>query len=180
MSEVTSAADSTLRVWDPLVRIAHWSLAIVVLLAWLTRATPGPWHERLGYASLVIVGLRLVWGWCGSQHARFSSFVRGPRDTLSYAGRMLRGREERHTGHNPLGAWMIVALIIMIALVGFSGWLYTTEEYWGVEWVETLHSILADALLVLITLHVAGVAYASYKHRENLVAAMLHGRKRDR
>ncbi len=73
---------------------------------------------------------------------------------------------------------MIVLLLIVIALVGLSGWLYTTDRYWGVEWVGELHGALADALLVLIALHMGGVALASYRYRENLVAAMLHGRKR--
>ena len=74
---------------------------------------------------------------------------------------------------------MIVALLSMAALVGLSGWLYTTDKYWGVEWVEVMHDTLANALLILVAIHVLGVAYASYRHRENLIAAMLHGRKRD-
>jgi cytochrome b len=179
MNDAASPAGPTQRVWDPLVRIAHWSLAASVLLAWLTRHSAGGWHERLGYAALCVVGVRLLWGWLGSHHARFSSFVRGPRRTLGYAQQMLRGQEDRYVGHNPLGAWMIIALICVIALVGLSGWLYTTEMFWGVAWVEAVHNALSNVLLILIALHVAGVAYASYRHRENLVGAMLHGRKRD-
>jgi cytochrome b len=91
---------------------------------------------------------------------------------------MLRRREPRHLGHNPLGGWMTVILLLTVALVGLSGWLYTTDRFWGVEWVERLHSTLADALLALAAVHVAGAIYASFRHRENLVAAMVHGRKR--
>ncbi|TMH74230.1 MAG: cytochrome B, partial [Betaproteobacteria bacterium] len=80
-------------------------------------------------------------------------------------------------GHNPLGAWMIVALLAMIALVAGTGWLSTTDRFWGVEWLQETHHLLADALLVLATLHVAGVAYTSLRHRENLVRAMITGRK---
>lgn len=179
MSDARPFTDPTRPVWDPLVRIAHWLLAASILLAWLTRAGGGAWHERIGYASLVIIAVRIVWGWGGSKHARFREFVRGPRHTLAYAWQTLRGREPRHIGHNPLGAWMIVALLSIAALVGLSGWLYTTDKYWGVEWVEVMHDTLANALLILVAIHVLGVAYASYRHRENLIAAMLHGRKRD-
>ncbi|MGH8175711.1 MAG: cytochrome b/b6 domain-containing protein [Steroidobacter sp.] len=178
MNRVRSVARPMVKVWDPLVRIGHWLLAFSVLVAWLTRHSPGRWHEWIGYASLVIVGVRLIWGWRGSRHARFAAFLRSPRDTLAYAGAMLRQREPRSLGHNPLGGWMIVALVINVTLVGASGWLYTTDRYWGVEWVETLHSTLTDVLLVLIGLHVAGVMYASWRHRENLIAAMFHGRKK--
>jgi len=84
----------------------------------------------------------------------------------------------RFIGHNPLGGWMIVALLIIIAAAGLSGWLYTTDAYWGVKWVADLHEALSDILLGLVALHLGGVALASFRHRENLVAAMLHGRKR--
>jgi cytochrome b len=177
MSRDDSSATRTIQVWDPLVRVGHWLLAASVLSAWLTRHGPGPWHEWIGYAALTIVAIRSVWGWRGTQHARFASFVRGPRATFSYARTLLIGREPRTLGHNPLGGWMVVALLTMVALAGASGWLYTTDRFWGVEWVERLHSWLADALLALVVLHIAGVLYTSFRHRENLIAAMLHGRK---
>lgn len=178
MNEAGFTARPAVKVWDPLVRIGHWLLVLSVVLAWLTRHRAGPWHEWLGYASLAVLAVRLLWGWLGTRYARFAEFLRGPRATLSYARAMVHGREPRHLGHNPLGAWMIVALIAVVALVGFTGWLYTTDRYWGVEWVESLHNALSNVLLALIGLHVAGVLYASWRHRENLVGAMLHGRKR--
>lgn len=178
MSEARPGTDPTLKVWDPLVRIGHWLLALSVLLTWLTREGGGAWHERIGYASLIIIGIRLLWGWKGTRYARFADFLRGPRLTLEYAGQMLRGREPHYVGHNPLGGWMIMALLVTTLLVGLSGWLYTTDRYWGVAWVETVHGVLANTLLVFVALHVAGVLYASYRHRENLIAAMFHGRKR--
>jgi cytochrome b len=180
MSAVGSNPTRTLRVWDPLVRVGHWLLASSILFAWLTRHSPGPWHEWLGYGALALVAVRLVWGWTGGAHARFSAFVRGPRTTLRYAHALLKGSEPASIGHNPLGGWMIVALLATVTLVCATGWLYTTDRYWGVEWVETLHSMLTDVLIVLIALHVAGVLHASWRHRENLVAAMFHGRKRVR
>lgn len=173
-----AAAGSTVKVWDALVRIGHWSLVLSVVLAWLTRHGWGRWHEWIGYASLAVVAVRIAWGWTGSRHARFEEFVRSPSVTLQYARQMLSSREPRYLGHNPLGAWMILALLLNVTLVGVSGWLYTTDRFWGVEWVETLHSTLANLLLILAAVHVLGALYASFRHRENLVAAMMHGRKR--
>jgi cytochrome b len=167
----------TAQVWDPLIRIAHWVLAVSIGAAWWTRHAPGGWHEWIGYGSLVLVAIRVVWGFSGPRYARFTQFVRSPRNTLRYARALIAGTEGRYLGHNPLGAWMVLTLLTAIVLVGVTGWLYTTERFWGVEWVERLHSALADALIVLVALHVAGVAFSSWRHRENLVASMLHGRK---
>lgn len=178
MIERQSAARPTLQVWDGVVRIGHWLLVVSVFAAWFTRHGGGAWHEYIGYATLGIVAVRLAWGWWGAGHARFGSFLRGPGETWSYARQMLARREPRHVGHNPLGAWMIVALLIGVFVVGASGWLYTTDEYWGVAWVEAMHRISTNVLLALAAVHVIGVLYASLRHRENLIAAMLHGRKR--
>jgi cytochrome b len=178
MSVARERAQRAVRVWDPLVRIGHWLLVAAVAVAWFTRHSIGAWHERIGYAALAVVAARILWGWRGSQQARFSDFVHGPKHTFRYALEMLRRREPRYLGHNPLGGWMIVALLSAVALVGASGWLYTTDRFWGVAWVEAVHSVSSDVLLTLVALHVAGVLYASCRHRENLVGAMLHGRKR--
>ena len=97
---------------------------------------------------------------------------------LGYAGLFLRHREPRYLGHNPLGGWMIVALIAAVILTGSSGWLYTTDASWGVKWVEDVHEALAIVLLVLVGFHIAGVVVTSVRHRENLAAAMDHGRNR--
>ena len=175
---MSAGAAATRRVWDPLVRVGHWLLVASVALAWITHEGGGAWHERLGYAALALIALRLAWGIGGPRRARFADFVRAPRTTLAYARRIASGSEPRYLGHNPLGGWMVVALLTAVAAVCASGWLYTTDAYWGVEWVEDLHEALSDALLVLIALHVGGVVFTSIRHRENLAAAMFHGRKR--
>lgn len=167
-----------IKVWDPLVRAGHWILAASIAAAWLTRKGWGAWHEWVGYAALALVALRLVWGWTGPRYARFAQFVHGPVETLRYARRTLSAEEPRHIGHNPLGAWMILALLALTALTAISGWIYTTDRFWGDERIENLHDALATALLALVALHVAGVVIASLRHRENLIAAMVHGRKR--
>ena len=166
------------RVWDPLIRVLHWTLAASVAVAWLTKDGGGLWHEWMGYLALAVVTLRLAWGRAGPRHARFAAFVRSPAETSRYFKRMLTRSEPRHLGHNPLGGWMIVALIANVILVSASGWLYTTEAFWGVARVEDLHDALATCLLALVALHVTGVVVTSIRHRENLAGAMVHGRKR--
>ena len=166
-------------VWDAAVRVLHWTLVLTVAAAWLTRHSPGRWHEWLGYATLAVVAARTIWGFAGSGHARFSAFVRPVSVVAGYARSIVAGREARYIGHNPLGGWMVVALLSMVVLVGVTGWLYTTDRFWGVPWVEELHSTLSDVLFIFVGLHILGVAFTSARHRENLVAAMVHGRKRD-
>jgi cytochrome b len=167
-----------IRVWDPLVRVLHWALVASVAASWLTREGWGRPHEWIGYSALAIVAMRVAWGFTGPRYARFTAFVRSPTDVLRYAAAAVHGRAPRYIGHNPLGAWMIVALVLDVALVALSGWLYTTDAFWGVEWVARTHDALAKSLLVLIALHVLGVVATSLAHRENLAASMLHGRKR--
>ncbi|CCF18377.1 Cytochrome B561 [Pseudorhizobium banfieldiae] len=165
-------------VWDPYVRIFHWSLVASIALAWLAADEVKDVHEFAGYAAGALVASRLVMGLIGSRYARFSQFVRGPRKTIAYAAAMLRNREPRHMGHNPLGGLMILLLIFLVSLAGLTGWLQTTDAYWGVEWVSEAHEIVVNTLLVSIALHVFGVAVESVRHGENLALAMVTGRKR--
>lgn len=166
-------------VWDTAVRILHWTLVLTVAAAWLTRHSAGGWHEWLGYATLAVVVARSIWGFIGSAHARFAGFVRPASITIAYARAVFSRQEARFVGHNPLGAWMVVALLSMVALVGFTGWLYTTDRFWGVEWVEDLHESLSNILFGFVALHILGVVFTSIRHRENLPASMVHGRKRE-
>lgn len=168
-----------MRVWDPFLRIAHWALVGSIVVAWFTRHGGGKLHEWAGYLVLAIVAFRLVWGLAGPHYARFTQFVRRPRDTIHYAQLAVGSHAPRYVGHNPLGGWMIVALLVTAALTAASGWLYTTDRYWGIAWVEQLHTWLTYLLLGLAALHIAGAIVESVRHRENLVAAMLHGNKRE-
>jgi len=168
------------RVWDRAVRVLHWSLGASVALAGLSLVDAlgmGAAHRIAGYAALVVVLLRVVWGFAGRGHARFAQFVRGPVVTLRYLRQLLARSEPRTLGHNPLGGWMIVALLLCVAALAFTGWLYTTDMFWGSEAVEDLHRALAWTLLALVFLHVAGVIFTSWRHRENLVRAMFDGEK---
>jgi len=153
-----------------------------VLAAWITAESKlksaEQIHEWLGYAALAVIALRFAWGWIGPRYARFRQFVAGPARTLAYAKALLRGAEARHVGHNPLGGWMIVALLATAALASLTGWLSVTDRFWGVEWVQEVHEALGNAVIALAALHVAGVVYTSWRQRENLAAAMVSGVKR--
>jgi cytochrome b len=158
------------------VRALHLGMVGSVAVAWFV--SEGSIHDGAGYVLLVLIALRTLWGFVGPEHARFVNFIRSPRSTLAYARLVLRQREPRHVGHNPLGAWMIVALLTTAFAAAASGWIYTTDAFWGIEWVEAMHVFFAELLLVLAALHVAGVIFTSIRQRENLIAAMIHGRKR--
>ena len=177
MRSAAGTGEATRPVWDLGVRVGHWALVASVALAWITYQG-GAWHEGIGYFSLLVVIFRVAWGRLGPRYARFAQFVRSPAATLRYAQQVITHREARYLGHNPLGACMVLALLATVGLTGLTGWLYTTNAFWGDERVVNLHLALAILVLVLAALHVAGVVMTSLSHRENLVAAMIHGRKR--
>jgi cytochrome b len=164
-------------VWSLGVRLLHWTLALSMIGSFTTHESGGALHENLGYVALAAASLRIILGFFASGYWRFSQFVGGITTTLSYAKDVVNHRERRYLGHNPLGAWMVVALLADAVATGFTGWLFTTDRFWGVAWVEELHGILGKALLPLLFLHIAGAVFTSFRHRENLVASMFHGRK---
>lgn len=146
-------ADATIKVWDPLVRIVHWSLVGAFALAWLTAEEFEQIHNISGYAVAGLVALRFVWGFVGTRHARFASFVRGPRAVLAYLTGLVKGSSRRHLGHNPAGAAMAVALLIALtgtttsgmALLAaeegegpFAGWLAPTASMAQTEGVSAV------------------------------------------
>jgi cytochrome b len=168
------------QVWDPFVRIFHWSLVGLFVLAFATGDETEWLHLTAGYAIAVLIVLRIIWGFVGSRHARFSDFVRKPRDVTDYVRTALRLRAPRYLGHNPAGGVMIFALLAMLIGISASGFMMTTDAFWGAQWVEDLHEGLVYAMLWLIALHVVGVVFSSIEHGENLIRAMITGRKRAR
>jgi len=175
---MTEDPKSTVKVWDPVVRIFHWSLVGAFAVAWLTGDELERVHEIVGYVILGLVAVRLVWGVIGPRYARFTQFVPGLSGLTGYISDIRKGREHRHLGHNPAGGAMVVALILALLATGGTGWMMTLDMFWGAEWVEEVHEAMANLMLVLVGLHIAGVVVASIRHHENLVRAMLTGRKR--
>jgi cytochrome b len=168
----------TVRVWDPFVRIFHWSLVGLFTAAFVTGDEIEWLHIRIGYAIMALVALRIVWGFVGTRSARFSDFVRSPREIAAYTRQALQWRAPRYLGHNPAGGAMVLALLVMIGGIAATGFAMTTDAFWGAEWVEDLHEGLVYATVGLIVLHVAGVLFSSLEHGESLVKAMITGRKR--
>lgn len=188
-----AAHNSTeVRVWDLLVRIFHWSLAGAFATAFIVEDHRLGVHVWAGYLVLGLIALRLAWGVIGSRHARFSDFVRSPRQVMAYIGDALRLRAPRHLGHNPAGGAMVVVLLLLVGATGLFGlavygaqelsgplapWLSGLPPAWG-EGLEETHEVLANLTLAFIVAHVAGVIFSSLSHRENLVRSMITGRKR--
>jgi cytochrome b len=168
------------------VRVLHWTLVAAFVLCWASTVEAwsaiGPWHEPAGWLACGAAALRIGWGFVApgerGRHARLTAFVRGPRAVLAYARRAWAGAAPRHVGHNPLGGWMALVLWASVGLLALTGWLYTTDAFFGDAAVEAAHEVLAWAMLALVALHVAGAIVMGRRHRENLVAAMWHGRKR--
>ena len=185
-------ANNEVRVWDPLVRIFHWSLVAAFATAFFVEDDLLAMHVWAGYLVLALIAVRLVWGLVGTRHARFTDFVRGPRTVLAYLGDALRLRAGRYLGHNPAGGAMVVALLLLVGATGLCGLaLYGAQELsgplaplmgglspaWG-EALEETHEVLANLTLAFIVVHVVGVIFSSLSHHENLVWSMFTGRKR--
>jgi cytochrome b len=197
--------EKMIRVWDVFVRLFHWSVAVGFFVAYFSEDVLSL-HVWAGYVVGALVVLRIVWGFIGPEHARFSSFIYPPGTVLRYLWDLLPGRAKRYLGHSPGGGAMVLLLLIgLLGTVGTGFELYAIEEnagplapfvssasppgqaegeeaYEGAEgsgefW-EEFHEVLANLMLVLVVLHVAGVLLASYVHRENLTRAMVIGLKR--
>jgi cytochrome b len=169
---------ATVKVWDLFVRAFHWSLVILFVIAYATGDEVERVHVAAGYAIAGLIVLRVAWGIVGPQYARFGAFVRTPREVFAYLRDAAFFKARRYLGHNPAGGTMILALLAMLAGTCITGYMMTTDAFWGTKWVEHTHEILANLTVVLIVLHVLGVLFASFQHRENLVKAMITGRKR--
>ncbi len=186
-----SISTETVKVWDPVVRIGHWTLVISFFTAYFTEDEFMTLHVWAGYVIGFVVCFRVLWGFMGSPHARFAEFVRSPSETFGYLASLVRNQARRYLGHNPAGGAMIVVLLVFLAGTVFSGvMLYALEDGAGplAAWVvqnaereelwEEIHEVLANLTLLSVAVHVAGVLFSTYAHRENLVKAMLTGRKR--
>lgn len=197
-------------VWDPAVRLFHWSLVVAFTVAYLTGEENEVLHANAGYVVLGLVLFRVVWGFIGTRHARFTDFIYGPAAIIDYFKGLSSGRPRHYDGHNPAGGLMVLVMLVSLLAISWSGlkvWGIeghgplagdvavvavthadedhddegdsgesgideAAEEYW-----EDVHEVIVDFTLVLVFIHILAVVVSSFVHRENLIGAMITGRK---
>lgn len=164
-------------VWDLPTRTFHWLLAASFVGAFITADSERlrDVHMVLGYTTLGLVVFRLLWGVVGTRYARFESLPLSPAAVFSYLKSLAKLSPRHYFGHNPAGSWAIVGMLLLVVVIGVSGWMQAVEI--SPEWLEDLHEGLANSMLALVIVHVAAVLLSSFLHRENLVRAMLTGYK---
>lgn len=191
-STPTPSPPATVPVWDIGVRLFHWGLVVAFIVAYISSEEWMNLHVWAGYLITTLLLFRLVWGVVGSHHARFTDFVYAPATVLRYSKDVLRGQAQRYLGHNPAGGAMVVVLLITLFTIITSGLaLYGADAWAGplapflkgmdhdsIEILEEVHEIAVNVCLGLIAFHIGGVIWESLLHREDLIRAMLHGRKR--
>lgn len=172
-SPATPDKPGSVRVWDLPLRLFHWLLVLAILVAFLSSEEDSPlnqWHVLAGWVAGILIVFRLVWGFVGGEHSRFANFVRPSRIGAHIAG-IFRKQEKPTLGHNPLGGISVLTLLTLIAATVWTG-------AFGGERAEDIHELVAWTLLAFVGLHIAAVAIMSVLQRENLIRAMITGRKR--
>ncbi|HST01221.1 MAG TPA: cytochrome b/b6 domain-containing protein [Usitatibacter sp.] len=182
------------RGWDLPTRVFHWTLALLVTFSFVTGKVGESWmdwHMRSGYAIVSLLLFRIAWGIVGSREARFASFVRGPAAARAYLQELRAGRREVVEGHNPLGAWSVVAMLALLALQVATG-LFSNDEssHEGplatkvsnatVDRMSSIHGWNQYAVLAIVVLHVAAVAVYQWRLRMDVIGPMVHGPARAR
>ena len=184
-----TADQKQIYVWDPFVRLFHWTLVVAFTIAYFTEDDLLRLHVWAGYVVGALVVARVVWGFVGPSHARFSDFIYDPATTLRYVRDLILFRAERHLGHSPGGGAMVVLLLLFLTATVVTGLVvYGGEHQAGPlagmfskdasEAIEGVHNVLANLTLALVLAHIGAVLLASFAHRENLVRAMITGYKR--
>lgn len=164
-------------VWDRFVRLFHWTLVSCVLVNYFVLNDGKTLHQWIGYLAVTLVLARIVWGFIGSRHARFSDFFPTPARLWRHIRQLKAANPERHWGHNPLGALMILALISLVLGLGVTGWMQTLDAYWGEEWLQDVHELLGNVLIGLATLHALAAIIMGRLERTRLIRAMFTGVK---
>jgi len=187
---------TAVRVWDLPTRLFHWSLVLLVSFSAITGefgddfgANILDWHARAGYAILALLVFRLLWGFVGGTHARFYNFIRGPRVVIAYLRELRAGKSAPHLGHNPAGGWSVLLMLVCLSLqvgtglflsdddLGFTGPLANHVSDHLSDQLQALHEANFYVLMVLVGLHLSAIAFHLWVKKENLVRAMVSGRK---
>ena len=170
-------SDNKILVWDLPTRTFHWAMVLSLVGALLTQESE-KWrllHVNFGYTMVGLVFFRIVWGLVGTRYARFSNFIKGPLVVKNYIKSLITRNCENYVGHNPVGAVSIVLILGLVLFIAATGYLSYNDE--GGDWPSKLHEMASNVLLAVIGIHIVGVAFSSFMHKENLVKSMLSGFK---
>lgn len=176
--ETSEASGGEVQVWDAVVRTFHWIVATGCVLDLFVLDDGKGAHRFVGYVVAGALTVRFIWGFVGAGRACFADFVPTPMKLQSYLAALLRGEEARYIGHNPAGAMVMLTLMGLLAAVSITGWMLTLDAYFGDKMLEGLHEVIANGIFALAGLHAAAAIYEGRRHKENLVWAMVTGRKR--
>lgn len=165
------------RVWDPAVRLFHWALVAGFATNALILDPETNLHQWIGYGVVGLVAFRILWGLVGSRYARFSSFPPSLSGAVGQMTDIATHRTHPHVGHSPLGALMIYNLILTLLAIGATGYLMTTDMFWGLEWPEELHEAFVTWAELSVVAHIAAVLFESRRTRVKLARAMITGYK---
>ncbi|MGG7565371.1 cytochrome b/b6 domain-containing protein [Rhodovulum sp. DZ06] len=168
----------SVRAWDPLVRLLHWTLVTAILLNAVVLEEESRIHEYVGWIALGVVVTRMAWGLIGSKPARLRSFLPNPRAALRHGAELLRGEKTVHLSHNPIGALMVWNLWACIGGLAATGYMMGTIQFFGMEWVEELHEAIFGWLIASIVLHLGGVLLDALLSGDTPGAPMTRGRRR--
>lgn len=169
---------SEVKVWDPLIRGFHWVTASLCFLQFFVLEEGSKSHRYVGYALVLLLFIRLLWGVGGSYYARFGQWWPTPARIRNYLRQVAGGRHPYYLGHNPIGALMIWLLLLLLVGTAFTGWLTTWDAFWGERWLEELHKFIANTLMTAVGVHAAVVIVIDYFTRSDLLHAMVRGTKR--
>lgn len=183
---------NTIKVWDPFVRVFHWTLVLSFFTAYITEEDFLGIHSYAGYIVLALISLRIIWGLIGTRHARFTDFINSPSTIKHFLQDTVKMKARRYLGHNPAGGAMVLLMMLSLLITSITGlvvygaeeqsgplasWFTQSHSLWG-DIFEELHEFFANFSIFLIVVHIAGVIVESLIHKENLVKAMIDGKKK--
>ncbi|MBU3579536.1 cytochrome b/b6 domain-containing protein [Polynucleobacter sp. 73C-SIWE] len=168
---------TTILVWDVPTRVFHWLLVVCFAGAWLTAESERLQmiHYAFGYSACALILFRVVWGFVGTRYARFTQFVKGPAEMWKHAKTLLGNHQDANPGHNPLGGIVMVGLMLLILLIGLTGYLSVKESLGDL--MSEAHEAISSLALAVVAIHVAAAIMMSFLQKENLVKAMVDGKK---
>ncbi|MFK0090464.1 cytochrome b/b6 domain-containing protein [Pseudomonas sp. NPDC090755] len=171
----------TLRLWDPLVRFCHWSLVVAFVGGYFLTEEGDGWHRWLGYYAVAIVLVRVLWGFIGTPAARWADFWPTPARLKQHVRALVKGESYHRLGHSPIGALVMVLMLLLMFGLGLTGFLLEEVDYfWGEDLPRDIHEYMANTLLALVGVHIGAAVIESLRLKENLPMSMITGRRRKR